>query len=236
MIEPKPTWRSRFPTIVLGIVCTSLLVFLISYEGCDKACGEWDYISDLLIENSHGNEVERWNRTPTIGVAEATMYELEMTRYAVYELNDVLKETRMAVRFTEEENPDILVRFISRDFLRQTGREFDIEEQIEGLCETFTEDSGTISSARILIQTSLPQGDKWGVLLHELGHALGITGHTDRYLSSLFYSDIKGGALSDGFSSDDKKLLDFLYRHLEPGQHERSVHAAFEANWRMRPE
>ena len=90
---------------------------------------------------------------------------------------------------------------------------------------------GRLSIARILVLRYLPQGDKWGAILHELSHAMGITGHTDRYLSSLFYKDFKGGAFSDGFSYEDRKLLEFLYRRVQPGARETVVRAAFDKHW-----
>ena len=108
-----------------------------------------------------------------------------------------------------------------------------INDRIQGRTYRRAGRDGALGAITIWVMNNLSAGEKWGTINHELGHAVGFSGHTDRHLSSLFWEGWKGGAFSDRFSSDDRKLLRFLYNHLEPGDTEADVRAAFDKHWDM---
>ena len=229
-------WRQHLPTFLLTAIVFMILTLTVQYKDCDAVCSDWDYVSDLLLSESTNSRIARWDRSPSVMLIDGAPDKVGMVSGAVYELNEILSKSGMIVRFVRQEPADIKVAFVSDEMLNKQKAGSLFDRRIQGFCEWQTSDDGRIVSARILVSRNLNLGDQWGTLQHELGHALGIGGHTDRYLSSLFYSDFKGGALSDGFSSDDRKVMDFLYRHVQPSASETVVRAAFDRHWLIRPQ
>ena len=225
------SWRSYWTNIALAVPVILVIVFFISYEGCDAACADWDYVEDLLLDDGQSKVIHRWDYGPSVTISNGNSQEVDMVIGAVYEVNQLLLNTNFALRFTWEESADIKVTFGSRNELNKSNPNYQIDSNIEGYIMSSVEHDGTLNTASIFVVRNLTPGDKWGTVLHELGHAVGIIGHTDRYYSSLFHINLKGGALSDGFSSDDRKLLSFLYQHLKPGAKEPEVRAAFAKHW-----
>ncbi len=225
-------WRPHLPLFAMATGVFAILAFFLSYEECDAPCSDWDFVDDLLLQETADHKIWRWGHSPLVVVKDGNSAEVDMVSGAVYELNEVLSKTGMTVRFTTREEPtDITVTFVSKETLDRSGQKHDLDTRIMGLSESYASDDGQLWFARVLVLRNLSQGDKWGAILHELGHAMGIKGHTDRYISSLIHQDFRGGAHSDGFSSDDRKLLEFLYLRVQPDARETVVRAAFDEHW-----
>jgi len=153
---------------------------------------------------------------------------------AVGELNRILSDSGFALRFTREDTADIEITFGSDEELRLWNPEIDADTEADGYSMWQIDQDDALHSAKIFVVRSLEPGRKWGTVLHELGHSVGIVGHTDRYGSSLFHTEFGWGSLSDGYSSDDRKVLRFLYQHLQPSAGKSEVRAAFEKFWILR--
>lgn len=236
MQEPydRAASRHRFWTnIALAIPVVALIVFLVSYEECD-ACGDWDYVQDLLLDNGQNEVIYRWVHAPSVSARNGNAKEVEMVAGAVYELNQQLSDTGFALRFTRADTADIEVTFDSREELGLLDPDTGVDAEADGYATWMINQNDVLHSANIYVVRNLQPGRKWGTILHELGHTVGIVGHTDRYYSSLFHSELGYGSLSDGYSSDDRKLLSFLYRYLQPGAKEPEVRAAFDKYWVLR--
>jgi hypothetical protein len=230
----KQSWRSKFSLIALFTAVFLLVAFLVTYEGCDRRCSDWDFEEDLLLNDPEYPKVRRWAHNPSILVKVGHAAEIDMVRGAVYELNQILSRTDMKVRFTQDGLADITVTFLSKEKFDNFRRQRKVDLLIQGLCQTSSSKGGQLKGARIFVRRNLSEGDKWGTVLHELGHAMGISNHSDRYISSLFYVNFKGGGFSDRYSEDDRKLLEFLYRHVRAGADEAVVRSAFESHWSER--
>ena len=226
--------RPHFNLLIVAVGVFAMLAFILSYEECDAYCSDWDFVHDLLLQETVRETVQRWDHNPTVAVPNGNSLEVEMVGGAIFELNELLADTGMSLRFTHEKHADIVISFVSKETAKEMGEEFYLDWRLEGLCNFKVSNEGSIISAKILVSKNLSEGGKWGAVLHEFGHAIGVTGHTDRYYSSLFYEDFKGGALSDRYSQDDRKMLEFLYRRLQPGARVPVVRDAFDVHWTIR--
>lgn len=233
----KSFWRAHRWDIGLGVLVVMFLGYVFGYS-CDKACADWDYTSDLLLDDTGMSDeavVWRWIRTPRVGVKNGTSEQIAAVRIAVSEMNRLLSDTDMNLLFDESDG-DIVVEFISREDVERFAEESGDREllDVEGYMIPLGNGEGVLEGARVRVLNNLSAGDTWGTILHELGHAVGMLGHTDRYLSSLYWVEWKWGAFSDGFSTDDRKLLHFLYNYLQPGDTEAEARAAFDQHWVVR--
>jgi len=43
--------RAFWTNLALAVPTVSLNMFILSYEDCDAACADWDYVDDLLLDN-----------------------------------------------------------------------------------------------------------------------------------------------------------------------------------------
>lgn len=225
--------RKFWTNIALGVPAIAFLVFIVTYKECDSVCADWDYVTDLLLDDDRANAIQRWTNGPSVTTSTGNREEVEMLAGAVYELNQWLVETGIELRFIATGPADINVTFGTRNELNVLNLNTQIDSKTQGYA-TWDGQQPNIGRANIFVVRNLSRGTKWGTLLHELGHVMGFAGHTDRYLSSLFHTEFGYGSLSDGFSTDDRTLLKFLYNHLEPGMKKSKVRAAFDEHWVLR--
>jgi len=225
--------RAFWVNTALAVPVVALIVFIVSYGDCDAACSDWDYVDDLLLDNGQNEAVLRWDHAPSVGTQNGNPKEIDMLADAVDATNQLMTGIGFALRFRHADTANIKVTFGSREELALLIPDTDVDAEAEGYA-TWNIQNHKLYSANIYVVRNLEPGRKWGTILHELGHTLGIIGHTDGYLSSLFYVELGYGTWSDGYSADDRKLLIFLYEHLQSGDKEPQVRVAFDKYWVLR--
>lgn len=224
----------------MGMAIILFYTFILTYKH-DSASAEWDYVEDMLLpaDFSHREPlVLRWINFPIVSVADGSPREIAAVKGAVWEINQYLSDTTFQVQYSDDVSEGNII--FSFPLRTETEKYSDLHpmlkkpSSLEGFWLAGRPWGGRLGNSTIIVFSDLPEGDKWGAVLHELGHSLGLVGHTDRYISSLFYSDSKGGSLSDGFSSDDRKVLKFLYTHLESGYSVNETRELFNKHWKFR--
>lgn len=217
---------------LLAIPVLAGLAFVAGYEECDAECSDWDFVQDLLLADGW-SVARRWAHNPSIAVDSGRPREIAMLGSAVYELNEILDGTGTALKFLPQGPADITVRFLSRAEYNADSPDFIMDHKIQGVAH-MDFDNSTMQTGEIFVVRDMQESDQWGTLLHEIGHSIGIIGHTDRYLSSQYHVERGYGSFSGEFSADDKKALRFLYQHISPGASKDQVHAAFKKHWILR--
>jgi len=220
----------------MGIIIIAFLWFVANYEH-DSASTDWGFVSDILLraDSDTGPVVWRWKHPPTVTVKVGSAEEIAAVKGAVWEVNQLLSDTNMGVHYSNDSSQgDIEFTFVSRaEFAKHRAVTWEHKEliNIKGFWLPNQRERGRLDNASIVVFTNQSEGSKWGTILHELGHSLGLVGHSSHYLSSLYFKNHNGGSISDGFSSDDRKLLRFLYSHLEAGYDEIKTREIFDSYW-----
>jgi hypothetical protein len=84
-----------------------------------------------------------------------------------------------------------------------------------GICAPLYDSSRTIYGGTVLIASDLPVHDRGRLILHELAHALGLTGHSTRYAESVLYPTV---TRRTRLLEQDRFALRTLYRpDVRPG-------------------
>jgi len=233
-------WRSYKFELGIGIAIILFYAFILNYKH-DSASAEWDYVEDMLLPADFTHKdplVWRWTNSPIVSVADGSPREIAAVKGAVSELNQFLSDTTFQIQYSDDVSQGNII--FSFPLRAETEKYSDLHpmlkkpQSFEGFWLGGRPWAGRLGNSTIIVFSDLSEGEKWGAVLHELGHSLGLVGHTDRYISSLFYNNWKGGAVSDGFSSDDRKVLQFLYSHLESGYSLRETRDLFNKHWEFR--
>lgn len=229
------TLKSLIANSLFAMVCLLPLLWIAFYQPCEELCAEWDYVEELLLEGSEDRRIVRWQRDPLVATNSTNPRNLQIVAGAISEMNKMLEGSGIQMSFESDaqEQADINLFFLGRQGYGSLTEELGIGDRTLGFAQTENDAQGNIVQANVVISDFLQDGETWGVVLHELGHALGITGHTDRFHSSLFFEDYRTGAFSDGYSARDRNLIKFLYRELPPGSDEAKVRSIFNASWSL---
>jgi hypothetical protein len=232
-IEEKTAKVYFWDNILLAIPAILIVAFFLLYKPCDQVCSDWDFVRDLLLDDGDSETIIRWTFAPTVRAVNGSPEEISMLDDAVSKYSEFLSGTGYSPIFTHESTADIEVNFA----VREKHKPIVDLETTDGYAQwDYDNEIRRYLNVEIVVFDDLQPGRKWGTILHELGHGMGFIGHTDRYYSSLFHVEMGYGALSDNFSSDDRKAMRFIYEHLELGSDEESVREAFDRHWKISSE
>ncbi|MFQ6018985.1 MAG: DUF2927 domain-containing protein [Kiloniellaceae bacterium] len=189
-----------------------------------------------MLKGKYGDQervIVRWTRPVTIGTHDATDEDKRILHDLVREINEVLQHTSVSLEIGEFAKSDIGVIFAPhRNFSTIVDHlGFDYVEGNLGFFWVYPDDRYEIGSAAVLIAQELTGDARKYAIMQEVIQALGPTNDSPLYPDSIFYERRGVGLIKTTLAPIDRKLLRFLYTHLEPGDRLRSVRRAFEAHW-----
>lgn len=177
--------------------------------------------------------VSIWNRDIAWKLSSTDPRHLSETRGAVAEMNTLLNSVPFKLVEAKSAPPVLLIAFVPAAQLRnlKTGRTAFRPGRL-GHTFTFRGADGAIGNAGIFIADNLPDDARKYALRHELMHAMGIPKHTTYSFKSVLRRNWQMSSAPRNLLPFDRKVIDFVYRHLKSGQTRQVVRRIFQERWR----
>lgn len=200
---------------------------------------DWEYVRTVLLFSEFGRRdgyITRWTRSARVTVAAEDEKHLKMVRKAIRQLNIALRQTKMSLSLVWN-RPDIYIQFVPRAKMQEAGAEYNCGIMTP---DTYAfgcmyHDAQGIMKLGIIVHPTDDDGiDLATSVMEELTQVLGPANdtHDPLFVESLFYEPERLQPLMyKDLSPHDRKLLQFLYNHLQPGDTEKEVRAAFDKHW-----
>lgn len=230
------TWH-KLRWAAVGAAVLALAVWLgVSFEGRPIPEDEWRFVERVFLYDEYGDfdgVVTRWVESPKITLVNASREDREIVEELIRELNDVLEGTRITLSLGTLEESNIRVFFAPLAEFPALGQElgFEYVEGNAGFFATWGNDSDELTFADVMIADELAGKARRTMILQEITQTLGPANDSPIFPSSIFFETNRSFATATRLAPIDRKLLRFLYAHLEPGDGPREVRQAFEAHW-----
>jgi len=199
---------------------------------------EWRFVREVFLYSKSGNRMERitrWTLSPKIDFVSNNENDQAIFNDVVSELNDVLDGTgyQLIVGYNEPWAPHILAMVAKKSRIPEIAEIMGCNGLANArgyLCIRFKEDR-SLKRAAVWASENYDQKEIRSILLEEIFQALGPTNDSAVYPDSLLFETEDYAPMYKILSPRDKKLLRFLYLHLNPGDGEEEVRRAFEKYW-----
>lgn len=184
-----------------------------------------------------GKVCSRWVKAPTLSVFGGTDEERAVVADTVKQINAVLADTPLKgikPLGPGDERADIRVYFAPlADFPKLADRHaFKYVEGNWGYFWTFWNGRREIDRAYVLLASDKLAGKRLRhFALEEITQCLGLMNDSPAFPDSIFYSKGDDGGDAQKLSELDAKLIRFFFTHIQPGDRQPEVRAAFRKHW-----
>ena len=196
----------------------------------------WEHVQTVLMSSEYGGRsgvIERWVNSPSISIVGASRPDELFLRELISNWNEILVESPVQLRHSEEPQADIGVVFSERaNFAVISGMYgFQIVEGGVGFAGMLVDHRHHTRMALVLIDKSLPEQERRATIAQELYHTLGPVNDSPYFPSSVLFEDRDTPSTATELALVDRKLLKLLYLHLEPGDRQPEMQDAFDEFW-----
>ncbi len=231
----------------IGTVGLWLVSFLSLSFSADSASGQLDqetirFVGDVLIGMEYGARVDgqvcyRWETRPRLSTFGEGSHHPAIVRKTVAHINEFLPANRRIEMLDPNDgSATIKLHFVPfKEFepLAKAGG-FEVSDLDWGVFYMRWNRYHEIESAIVLIADDKLNGRRLEhFLLEELTQSLGLAGDSSRFKESVFYEDLDereyGTAIE--LSDLDRKLIRFLYEHVQPGTSAVELGVLLERHW-----
>ena len=230
-----------------SISCALGLVILIATHSSSttghassKAHDDWNFVRHVLLtsEYAEGDQrIGRWIKSPTYWGFVHVDEHKAAAKYAITELNNVLKQTgfKIYLSFDQPEHIDGAISVIPekdfRGYMKISGCSMRDTGYNGHLCMLTDRTGYFIDHISAVVDEDLSERHLKSVMLEELYQSLGVTNDHGMVQDSINYDDGEVSSMQLGLGKIDKKTLVFLYKYLEPGDDEATVKDKFDKHW-----
>jgi len=178
--------------------------------------------------------VARFEQAPSLSVMQGSAADRVYLDELIPVLNQELGEQAIQVVADADDSAAIQVHFLPLSQFADVGQKngFPIAPGNWGYFYMFWDSSHALTKTFVLLATDQLSGD---TLRHftfeELTQSLGLATDSAIFPDSIFYANGPDGGGATELSSLDRRLLRFLYSHLQPGDDEAAFDAAFDQSF-----
>ncbi|MCH2182022.1 MAG: DUF2927 domain-containing protein [Mariniblastus sp.] len=230
-----------------GTASLLLASFLSLFLPVDSASGQLDketirFVGDVLVGTEYGTKVEeqvvyRWETPPRLSTFGDGSHHPAIVQKTVAHINEFLPANRrIAMLDPNDDSATIKLYFVPfKEFEPLAKAEgFEVSDADWGVFYMRWNRFCEIESAIVLIADDKLNGRRMQhFLLEELTQSLGLAGDSRRFKESVFYEDLDerefGTAIE--LSNLDRKLIRFLYEHVQPGTSAVELGVLLERHW-----
>ncbi|MFL5338672.1 MAG: DUF2927 domain-containing protein [Gemmataceae bacterium] len=175
----------------------------------------------------------RWvKKTPTVSAFGAKLGQAKAVEDAVESLNLVLDTTpikKLELAKPDDKEADIKVHFAAEKEFANLGKKYDFkaEKGKKTYAYVFWNARRELTSGIVLIPSDSRGDELKHYVLREMTRALGFQGKSPEYADSIFYEKDKASTSAADLNRRDRKLVNFLYNHIEPGMKLKEVQAQY---------
>ena len=196
----------------------------------------WEHVQTVLMSSEYGGRsgvIERWVNSPSISVVGASQPDELFLRGLISNWNQILAGGPIQLRHSVELQADIGVVFSERANFAEISAMygFQIVDGGVGFAGVLVDHRHHTRMALVLIDKSLSEQERRATIAQELYHTLGPVNDSPYFPSSVLFEDTNTPSTATKLALVDRKLLKFLYLHLEPGDRQREMQDAFDEFW-----
>lgn len=196
-----------------------------------------DWTEEVLLsrEFSEKTGVIKWGKSPHISIFGGDAKQERIVKKVVSHINETLNETpikQIVISSPDQISADIHVHFIPLDEMPSVAKDngFSYTEGNWGFFWVYAPRSTyEIERAVVLVASDKLKGKILRhIVLEEITQSLGLMNDSSIVDKSIFLQDWDDRQY---LSSQDKKLIKFLYNHVEPGADRQELEIAFRNHW-----
>lgn len=184
-----------------------------------------DWVRDVLLTydtDAPDGRSHRWNRAPKVWIGSANIAQKKAVESALRELNGALSTTALRLELSESvEMSHIQVEFATSNRFPNVGKSYGFNgiKPMQCCFQNVCIKSGELTRSLCLVSIDDTTDQKLKFLtLRALAGSLGLWGNSAEFEDSIFYlSRANQSSLLTVLSPRDRKLIQFLYKELMPG-------------------
>ena len=223
----------RKPNIPHALSVVVAIIFVTVYSSTNRCeAQEWDqqtvrFVGDVAVGTEYSRTdqvVKKWVEPAKLSLFNATEGQSQVVSQAVEQVNNVLASTDMSIKTLEPGDEDATLKVIFAPYNKfetvAEEHEFKVVPGNYGGFYIWWNERYEIERAVVLLSSDrLRNRQLLHFALEEISQSLGFPGDSSRFRKSVFYANPAEREHGDAirFSDLDRKLMRFIYQHVEPG-------------------
>jgi hypothetical protein len=195
----------------------------------------------VLLGMEYDEKVEtcrRWVTSPKLAVVEGTDSERKLVGELVAHLNETLSKTpikKIEIVKTGDVNTNLRVFFVPKEKFAELSESYGIKsgsDKDDGWFWISWNAKHEIEKGYVFLASDRLYGSRMRhTALEEITQSLGLANDSPAFRSSVFYESGGDYGSAEKLSPIDKRLIQFFYTHVRPGDRRSQLHAAWERHW-----